>query len=350
MHISTTNPSGRSSPDSSIELVGQLAASNLTNWRLGQFCKGIALPTRGIHIEGPAGCGKSTLLSVLAARHELPVLGCQAMDLVTGPDGKPRSLESLVSDLVSQPGFRTDKRFVVHMQNMDMLLSGLAPDLAVFAFATICAALRKESFTVLTTLGERMAVSFQKNMLFVAESRSGVKTTRTIGFGQKPLLATATPYVLDELMSIRCEPLDGTHFSQLARCRRGPLNAIISEMSAKAGLDIEIDEAALDELATRAHAAQPSDGGYALASLLLECIEDAVSRAPAPGVELGMLRLTGSGLRPQVEWRQASTQEEAGVAPGLDTCKPKLVRPPRASEGDVRLATFEDLLDLVINP
>ena len=54
MHISTTNPSGRSSPDSSIELVGQLAASNLTNWRLGQFCKGIALPTRGIHIEGPA--------------------------------------------------------------------------------------------------------------------------------------------------------------------------------------------------------------------------------------------------------------------------------------------------------
>jgi hypothetical protein len=83
MYISTssnTNPSGLSSTnESSVELVSQLNAFNIMTWRMGQFCKGIALPTRGVHIEGPVGCGKSTLLNVVAARHGLPVVGCEAM-------------------------------------------------------------------------------------------------------------------------------------------------------------------------------------------------------------------------------------------------------------------------------
>jgi hypothetical protein len=174
-----------------------------------------------------------------------------------------------------------------------------------------------------------------------------VPTGRTIGFGQQPSLAAATPPALAELMSIHCEPLDGAHFRQLARSSHGPVGELISEMSAKAGLRIELDAAAQDELAARAHAAQPGVGGYALAALLLGCVEDAVGRAPAPGLELAILRLTGGGLCPQAEWREASVQQEADGETGLKPGKPTLGRQPRASEGDVRLATLEDLQDLV---
>lgn len=316
------------------------------NWRLTHFCKGIPLPTRGIHIDGPAGVGKSTLVRALASRHNLQVLACQAMDLVIGPDGKPRSLESLVSELVSQPGLRTDKPCLMHMQNVDMLRSGLAPDLALFALATIRTTLCKDFFTVVTAHGEKTAVSFNKNLLFVAESRSGVQT-KTIGFGQKPSLAAAAPCALDELMSIHCQPLDVTHFRQLARSIHGPVRALISEMSAKAGIHIEIDDAALDELATRAHATHSQDGGYALAGVLLNCIEETIRLAPAGGLELASMRFIG-GLRPQIEWREAAAEEQPDGAAGQKPGHATFLRQPRASEGDPRLATLSDLQDIVI--